>query len=213
VIKQGALTLWRPQREGLVRTRKESDRARCTHNLETPEGGTCQDTEGKRLSKAHSQSGGHRGRDLSGHERKGIERGTLTSWRPQREGPVRTRKETDRARCTHFLQTAEGGTCHDKKGKRLSEVHSLPGDNRGRDMSGHERKVTEQGTLTIWRLQREGLVRTWKESDRVRHTHNLETAEGGTCQDMEGKRLSKAHSQSGDCRGRDLSGHERKATE
>jgi len=54
-------------------------------------------------------------------------------------------------------------------------------------MSGHERKATEQGTLTYWRWQREGLVRTRKESDQVRRTHKLETAEGGTCQDTERK--------------------------
>ena len=46
-----------------------------------------------------------------------------------------------------------------------------------------------------------------KETDRLRPTHFLEMAEGGTCQDTERDRLSKAHSQTGDGRGRDLSGH------
>ena len=70
--------------------------------------------------------------------------------------------------------------------------------------------------------QREGKVRTQKESDGVRGTHPLETAEGGTIQDEERKQLreenfletaaeptsqdtarkqSECHSLSGDCRG------------
>ena len=126
---------------------------------------------------------------MSGHRRKATEQGTLTPWRPQREGFVRTQKESNQERHTHFLETAEAGT------------------------SGHGKKLTEQGALTNWRPQRERLVRTWKESDRERHTHFLETVEGATCQDTKGKRPSKAHSQSGDHRGRDLSGHRKKLTE
>jgi hypothetical protein len=43
-----------------------------------------------------------------------------------------------------------------------------------------------------WRLQREGIVRTWKRK-RPNEGHSpLETAEGGICQDMIRKRLSKA---------------------
>jgi len=186
--EQGALTSWRLQREGFVRTQKGSNRARHTHFLETAEGGT------------------------SGHRKKLTEQGALTNWRPQMERLVRTRKESDRARHTHFLETATGGTCHDTEGKRTSKAHSLPGDRKGRDLSGHGTKLTKQGMLTSWRPQREGLVRTWKETDQARCTHCLETAEGGTCQDTEGKRLSKAHSLPGDRRGRDLSGHRRKAT-
>jgi len=52
-----------------------------------------------------------------------------------------TRKESERARGTHWLETAEGGT------------------------SGHAKKVTESGALTLWRPQREGLVRTWNKRD------------------------------------------------
>ena len=46
----------------------------------------------------------------------------------------------------------------------------------------------------------------------MRHTHKLETVEGGTCQDTERNRASKVHSRSGDGRGRDLSGHEKEPT-
>jgi len=77
-------------------------------------------------------------------------------------------------------------------------------------LSGHRKKQTEQGALTSWRWQREGLVRTWKGTDQARGTHMLETAGGGTCQDTERNQLSKGHSLSGDHRGRDLLGHGKK---
>ena len=145
-------------REGLVRTQKERESARRTHILETAEGGTCQDTEINRQREAHSHSGGgrgrggtcqdmernrpseahpppgySRGRDLSGHIKKPTKRGALTSWRRQREGLVRTHKETGQARCTHILER-EG----------LVRIQ----------------KETKQGSLTSWRWQRKGLVRT-----------------------------------------------------
>jgi hypothetical protein len=59
-------------------------------------------------------------------------------------------------------------------------------------LSRHGKKLTEQGALTSWRQQREELVRAWKETDRARRTHVLETAAA---------------------RGRDLSGHGKKPTE
>ena len=84
--------------------------------------------------------------------------------------------------------------------KGPNKGYSLPGDCQGRDKSGHGKEVTEKGVLTAWRLQREGQVRTWKESKQVRGTHSLETTEGGTCQDMQRKQLSKGHSPTGDQR-------------
>ena len=118
--------------------------------------------------------------------------------------------------------------------KQLSKEHSQTGDGRGRDKSGHGGKATEQGALTFWRWQRrasqdmermqlskghsqttwkrEGQVRTQKECNQARGTHQLETAEGGTSQDMERKQLSKGHLHPGDSRGRDTSGHHKKAT-
>ena len=141
-----------------MRPQKKTNRARHTHILETAEGGTCQDTEKNWPSEAHSLSGDGRGMGLSGHTKILAKRGTLTNWRQRREGLVRAQKETDGARRTHWLETAEGGTCQD--------------------------------------TERDG---------RVRHTHFLETAEGWTCQDTERNRVSKAHSQTRDSRGRDLS--------
>ena len=235
-IDRGALTSWRRQRDRPVKTQKETDQPRHTHSLETAEGGTYQVTERNRPTEAHSLTGDGRERDLSGHRKKPTNRGTLTFWRWRREGPVRTRKETDRPRRTHQLETAEEGTCQDtetnppteadslpgdSRGRDLSghgrnrptEAHSHPGDGRGRDLSGHRKELTDQGALTFWRRQREGLVRTRKETHRPRHTHSLETAEGGTCQDAVRNRPTKAHSLPGDSRGRDLSGHRTKLTD
>jgi len=65
--------------------------------------------ERKQLSKGHSHPGDHRGRDLSGHRKKGTKQGALTSWRPQREGLVRTQKESNQARGTHILETTGEG--------------------------------------------------------------------------------------------------------
>ena len=142
---------------------------------------------------------------MSGHGNKLNERGVLTLWEQQRERLVRTRKETDRARRTHVLETVEGRTYQDTERNRPSRVHSRPGDSRGRDLSGHRKKPTEQGTLTSWRRQTDGLVRTRKETDRTGPTHVLERAVGGTCQDTETNWPSEAHSQTGGSRGRDLS--------
>jgi hypothetical protein len=211
--ERGSLTDCRPHREGQVRTRKESDRARRTHELETASGGTSQDTERIRLSEAHSRTGDRIGRDKSGHGKNPTEQGALTNWRPHREGQVRTRKESDRARLTHFLETASGGTSQDTETIRPSEAHSRTGDHIGRDKSGHGKNPTKRGTLTYWRPHLEGQVRTRKESDRARHTHMLETASGGTSQDTERIRPSKAHSRTGDHIGRDKSGHGKNPTE
>ena len=153
------------------------------------ERGTCQDTERNRPTEAHSHPGNGRGR------------------------LVRTRKETDRSRRTHFLETVERSTCQDTERNQPIEAHSHPGDGRGRDLSEHRKKPTDRGALTSWRRQKEGLVKTWKETDRPRRTHILETAGGGTCQDTERSRPTEVYSQTKDGRGRGLSGHGSKSTE
>jgi len=126
------------------------------------EGGSCQDTVRKRPGKGHSHSKDSRGRDSSQHRKKATEQGALTNWRPQREELVRTWKPSNQAMGTHLLETTEGRTCQDTEREQLSEGHSLPGDRRGRDLSGDGKKVTEQEALTFWRPQWEGLVRTQK---------------------------------------------------
>jgi hypothetical protein len=140
-------------KEGHVRTPKEMDRVGGTHYLETADGGTSQ-------------------------TRKEIDQARGTHFlETAREGQVRTRKEIDRASGTHSLKTAEGGTSQDTTERnRLRERHSLPGDHRGRDKSGHGKKLTERGALTPWRPQKEEQVRTRKETGQARGTHSLETS-------------------------------------
>jgi hypothetical protein len=122
----------------LVRTRKESERARGTHVLWSADGGTHQDTETIRASEGHSLPRERRRRDSSG----------------QRNNPSQRR-------------------------------HSHPGEHRWRKKSGHGSNLSKRGALTCWRAQTEGLVRTQKQSERVRGTHLLESADGGTRQDTE----------------------------
>ena len=234
LAERGALTSWRRQREGLVRAREQTDRPRHTHILETAKRGPCQDMEKNRpieahslpgdgrerdlsdletnrLTEAHSHAGNERGRDLSGHGKKSTDRGTLTHWRQQREALVRTRKQTDRPRRTHPLETADGGTCQDTERNQPTEAHSHSGDGRarylsghgkrptdrgalthcrGRHLSGYGKKQTDRGALTCWRWQREGL-----------------------CQNSEINRPTEAHSLAEDGRKRDLSGLGNKLTD
>jgi len=143
--------------------KKPTNQPRGTYFLETTEGGTCQDTERNQASKGHSLPGDHRGRDMSGYRKKPTEQGALTNWGPQREGHVRIQKETKQARGTHFLETTEEGTCQGTERDQASKGHLLPGDHRGRDISGHRKKPSRQGALTSWRPQRKVQVRTQKE--------------------------------------------------
>ena len=110
---------------------------------------------------------------------------------------------------THKLEIAEGGTSQGMERKPLSKGHLPTGVGRGRDKSGHRRKVTVKGALTAWRWQRDK-VRTWKKSDQARGTHSLEMVQGGTSHDKERKQLSERHLHSGDSRGRDKSAHGKK---
>ena len=137
--------------------------------------------------RGHSHPGDGIGRDKSGHGKHPIERGTLTSWRRHRERQVRTYKESDQARGTHFLETASGATSQDTERIQPSEGYSLPGDGIGRDKSGQGKNPTERGALTLWRQHQEGQVRTRKESDRARGTHILEIGSGGRDKSEHGK--------------------------
>ena len=89
--ERGTLTFWRPHR------------------------GTSQDMERNRQNEAHLQTGDRTGRDKSGTRRETnrARQCTLTVWEAHREGQVRTGKETDRARRTHFLGIAKKGTSQD----------------------------------------------------------------------------------------------------
>ena len=234
---QGALTFWRRHREGQVRTQKQFHQARGTHTLETASGGQSQETQkeshqarGTHIletssgvtgqhtekvppSKEHSHTGDGIMRDKSEHRKNPTEQGALTSWRQHREGHVRIQNESHRARGTHILETASGGTRQNTKRISPSEGHSPTGDGIGRDTSAHRNDPTDQGVLTSWRQHREGQVWTQKESNRAMGTHQLETASGGTSQDTETIPQSEGHSPTGDGIGRDMSGHRNNPTE
>ena len=210
---RGPLTSWRRKTERLVRTPKQSDRPRPTHILETADRATCQDTETIRPTEAHSHPGDGRQRDLSGHRNNPTNRGPLTSWRRKTERLVRTSKQSDRPRPTHQLEMADRATCQDTETIRRTEAHSHPGDGRQSDLSGHPNNPTDRGPLTFWRRQTERLVRTPKQSDQPRPTHELETADRATCQDTERIRPNETHSHPGDGRQSDLSGHPNNPTD
>jgi hypothetical protein len=58
----------------------------------------------------------------------------------------------------------------------------------------------ERGALTTWKTQIDGHVSTWKESERERGTHCLESAERWTSEDTERNRTSEGHSRAGELR-------------
>ena len=143
--------------------------------------------ERKQPGEGNSQTGDHRGGDLSGHQKEATWRGALTNWRPQRVGLVRTQKGSDQVGTAHFLAIREGLVGTRKESNQVTQrgTHFLEMGEGGtcQDM---EKKQPSRAP-TIWRQEREGLVRAWKESNRVRGTYQLETTEGQTCQDMEQK--------------------------
>src|SRR6267142_1397843 len=101
----------------------------------------------------------------------------------------------------------------DMKRIQLSERHSQTGEHRQTDKSGHRKNLTERGALTSWRVQMDRQVRTWKESNRVRGTHILESTDGQTSQDMVRIQQSEVYSQTGECRWTDKSGQRKLLTE
>jgi hypothetical protein len=115
---------------------------RGTHVLETADRETSQDRKIIRVGEGHSHSGKHRGRDKSGHEKNARGPGAITIWRAQAEGQIKTRKECERARDTHILESADRGTSQDRKGcERVRGTHEL--ERRERGKSGHGKNASE----------------------------------------------------------------------
>ena len=123
-----------------MRTRKESELTSGTHLLETGEG-------------------------LVRTRKECDERGILTSWRRQRDWSGHGRKKPGEEHSRPG--DGKGIICQDKERERPSEGYSLSGDGRWRSqgLSGHRKKATERGALTLWRWKTRGLIRTRKESD------------------------------------------------
>ena len=70
---------------------------------------------------------------------------------PIREEHVRTRKECDQAKKTHWLETLSRETGQNTERMRKSERDPLAGNRIERGKVGHKKVVIEQGELTIWR--------------------------------------------------------------
>ena len=79
-----------------------------------------EDTERKRPSQGNPPSSNRRGKGRSGHGRKATEPEAPTFCRSQRVGQVKTQKESDRARGTNKLETADRETSQDTERKRTS---------------------------------------------------------------------------------------------
>jgi len=74
---------------------------------------------------------------MLGHRKKLTNQGALTDWRSQRERHVRTQKETNQPRGTHFLETTERGT------QREGHVRTQEETNQARGT--HFLETTEKG--------------------------------------------------------------------
>src|SRR6267142_740092 len=136
---------------GQVRTWKESEQVRGTHFLESTDGQTSQNMKRIQPSEGHSLPGEHRQTDKSRQGKNLTELGALTNWRAQMGRQFRRWKESNQARGTHQLESADRWTSQETQ-----------------DM---EKICIEQGALTDWRAQMDGQVKTWKESNQARGTH------------------------------------------
>jgi hypothetical protein len=93
----------------------------------------------------------------SGHRQKPSAQGALTLCRAQREDQVKLLKETERARGTHELLSAQGGSSQDTERNQAHE--------------GHSQTVKCTG---------DGQDKTLKESKYARGTHRLSSTQGGS---------------------------------
>ena len=80
----------------------------------------------------------------------------LTDWRAWMDRKVRTLKESDQARGTHTLESADRWTSQDTE------------------------RTSKQRALTCLRAQMDRQVRTWNESKQARGTHTLESTDRQT---------------------------------
>jgi hypothetical protein len=186
-----------------VRTRKESERARVTHQLESAERQTSEDRERKRTSEGHSRPGERRATDKRGHEKKS-KRAKGTHVLESADRWISEDAEREGARGgTHVLESAERRTSEDTNGKRASERGVLTSWIAQIDGQVRTRKASERGALTVWIAQIDGQVRTRKASEGVRGTHELDSADRRTSEDTERKQTSEGHSRPGERRSSD----------
>jgi hypothetical protein len=169
--------------------RKQSGRPRGTHPLKNADGETTQSMETIRASEGYSLSGERR-----------------------RRGNSET--ETIRASKGHSLSGERRQ--RDKSGYgtiQVSEAFSLAGERRQRAPSEYGSNRSERGALTDWRAPTEEQVRTRKQSEQAKGAHQLESADGGTSQNMQTIRASERDSLAGERRQRDKLGYGNKPSE
>jgi uncharacterized protein (UPF0548 family) len=90
-----ALTNWIAQRQGLVRTGKRKKASEVPLHPGKHGGGDKLGEEKKVSKLGYSRTGKSRGRDKLGQLGRSKQAWALTSWKAQREGQVKIRKETN----------------------------------------------------------------------------------------------------------------------
>jgi hypothetical protein len=116
-----------------VRTPKGRQQARGTDSLplSRADGGTSEKTERKPASEGYSPTVEAEGATSENTRRKPVR--VFTNCRGQREGQMRVPKESQRARGTHILSKAEGGTSEHTERKTASEGYPQTVEGRVRD--------------------------------------------------------------------------------
>jgi hypothetical protein len=157
------------QKEGLIRTAKESQPTRGTHQLSSPDRGIGQDSERKPVSEEHSPPVEPRAKGKSGQQMKVSEQRALTG--SIAEG--RTSQDNERKLVSerHSLSASREGPVSERK--PVSKGHSHPDEHKRKDSSGRRKKASKSGTLTSCRAQRGRGIRTANEGQRVRGAHQL----------------------------------------
>jgi hypothetical protein len=161
-----------------------------THQLESAQEGTSQDSERMPETEGHSPPGERRGRVMSGERQRAEESVELTLWRLQR-----------------------GGTGQDNKRWQADEGHPRSGE-RGGGGTSQDSEIKRVGKGNHILESAEGGTSQKRKQMRAseRHSHT-ESAEGGTSQESKQMRASERHSHSEEYRRRNKSGKQRNASE
>src|SRR6267142_7012401 len=110
----------------------------------------------------------------SGYGNNPTKQGELTAWRAQTDRQVRTWRQSDRARGTHSLESADGRTS--QHGNNPTERGALTSWSTQTDGQVRTRKQRSKGHSPTG-ARTDGQVRTRKQSDRARGTHSLESTD------------------------------------
>jgi len=117
---------------------------RDTHILKSTDRQKGQDMERIQVSEGHSLPGEHRQTDKSRQGKNLTELGALTNWRAQMGRQFRRWKESNQARGTHQLESADRWTSQESQDmERIqpSKGHSPTGECRQMDKSGHGKNL------------------------------------------------------------------------